>query len=169
MISCNASSNAISCRKSDANTSRLLSDVQPFNRSTVQEMLVHGFSPASKNKALILHRCSLARPNSPSASLRPILVDERLVRVFFLSAVSRNHDSTLASKRVAMSLLGSSPTVGRPTRRSRESCLSESLGIIRKSSSSTSYLVLSLRLAPRALMSRVNSSSSRLLMVQALH
>jgi hypothetical protein len=95
--------------------------------------------------------------------------DERLIRFPFFSAVSPNHDSTLASKRIAMSFLGSSPTVGRLTRRSRDSCLSESSGYPKNQSSSTSYLFLSLRLARRALMIRVTSSSSLLLMAQALH
>ena len=40
----------------------------------------------------------------------------------FFSAVARNHDRTFASKRIAMSFLGSSPTVGRPTRRISETC-----------------------------------------------
>ncbi len=60
-------------------------------------------------------------------------IDERLVQFPFFLGVSRNHDSTFASKRIAMSFLGSSPTVGRPTRLIRESCLSESSGISEKS------------------------------------
>jgi hypothetical protein len=36
----------------------------------------------------------------PSASARPIFIEERLVAFAFPSAVSRNHDSTFASKRI---------------------------------------------------------------------
>jgi hypothetical protein len=51
----------------------------------------------------------------------------------FFSAVSHNHDSTFASKRIAISFLGSSPTVGRRTRRVCASCLSDSSWIAAKS------------------------------------
>ena len=59
-------------------------------------------------------------------------IDERLVQFPFFLGVSRNHDSTFASKRIAMSFLGSSPTVGRPTRLIRDELLVGKFWNIRK-------------------------------------
>jgi len=69
----------------------------------------------------------------------------------FFSAVLRSHRKTSVSRRIALSFLGSSPTVGRPTRRMDDSCRSYNSGISEKSISR----------AARPMILLISSSSSQ--------